>query len=429
MSYSPHIHMLERPKAILYRFIDVFITEGRLKFDYMNIASVNLPLFLDEFFNQKELLDLLEDLRQQSYDERENDPTSPVIFKSTQTPAAIIGSVCFYINWRMKRKCKKVDLGRPNGPDYKLIKWVVAHAMAAGRAAITVHERFVEALKKRHGEGIKQYVYSRLASPAIDTEHKLFAFTSAGDLSGYIDGYFSPDFLSPSEQMSYIQLLHCMGGLQPAEVMLVSTSLEECRLAAEAAYKVVKVKRPGEPKNRTFLLVKDMSAMAFIPLKQSEKSEKSSSSSSGGCGSGPTSSSKSSPTDGIFSSYVPPSKSSGKSQALELAAVTTVNCSKQQLSEGSCATELPSVKQPPSELKSVPPKAAAGGSKCTKTSSSGLKVVPQKTSGTSVGKDSTSQVKAKASSASVAKKMPSKLLVVVQKKTSAAKTADNDKKI
>ena len=218
MSYSPHIHMLERPKAILYRFIDVFITEGRLKFDYMNIASVNLPLFLDEFFNQKELLDLLEDLRQQSYDERENDPTSPVIFKSTQTPAAIIvstgklhfitllnlsslytqGSVCFYINWRMKRKCKKVDLGRPNGPDYKLIKWVVAHAMAAGRAAITVHERFVEALKKRHGEGIKQYVYSRLASPAIDTEHKLFAFTSAGDLSGYIDGYFSPDFLSPS---------------------------------------------------------------------------------------------------------------------------------------------------------------------------------------------------------------------------------------
>ncbi len=230
--------------------------------------------------------------------------------------------------------------------------------------------------------------------------------------------------------MSYIQLLHCMGGLQPAEVMLVSTSLEECRLAAEAAYKVVKVKRPGEPKNRTFLLVKDMSAMAFIPLKQSEKSEKSSSSSSGGgCGSGPTSSSKSSPTDGIFSSYVPPSKSSGKSEALELAAVTTVNCSKQQLSEGSCATELPSVKQPPSELKSVPPKAAAGGSKCTKTSSSGLKVVPQKTSGTSVGKDSTSQVKAKASSASVAKKMPSKLLVVVQKKTSAAKTADNDKKI
>lgn len=220
MSYSPHTPKFARPKAIIYRFLDVFITEGRLKHDYMNIASVHLPTFLEQFFAQKELLDLVEDLRLQSYDEKDKNSSSPVIFKSSQTPTAIIvsmtrilkifswkhflpqGSVCFYMNWHMKRTSQKADLGKANEPDNKLIKWVIAYALATGQGKITVHDRFVDALKSRHGEGINQYLYSLHASSNLDTDRKLMAFTSAGDLSAYIDGYFSTDLLSPSGKRS-----------------------------------------------------------------------------------------------------------------------------------------------------------------------------------------------------------------------------------
>lgn len=98
----------------------------------------------------------------------------------------------------MKKNSKKADLGKHTEPDHRLIKWVVTYSLATGSGTITVHERFVEALKKRHALGIRQFVYSRLASAAVDMERKLLAFTSAGDLTPFIAGYFNPNFLNPS---------------------------------------------------------------------------------------------------------------------------------------------------------------------------------------------------------------------------------------
>lgn len=88
------VPVFKLPRVIIYRFVDVLATEGRMKHDFMTIASGNLQSFLEEFFFQKEVLSLVEDLRMQSYEERERNPNrpSPVVFKATQTKAALIVS-------------------------------------------------------------------------------------------------------------------------------------------------------------------------------------------------------------------------------------------------------------------------------------------------------------------------------------------------
>ena len=90
----PNVPVFDRPRAIIYRFLDVIVTEGRLKHDFMSIASENLQPFLEEFFNHKDMLELIDDLREQSYEERDRYPNlaPPIVFKPTQTPAAIIVS-------------------------------------------------------------------------------------------------------------------------------------------------------------------------------------------------------------------------------------------------------------------------------------------------------------------------------------------------
>ena len=78
------------PKVIIYRFIDVLVTSGRLKFDYVNITSDNLASFLAEFWEQNELIELVNELRELS--RRDNERTtgvSPCVFKTTQAPSMI----------------------------------------------------------------------------------------------------------------------------------------------------------------------------------------------------------------------------------------------------------------------------------------------------------------------------------------------------
>ena len=87
--------LFDRPRVIVYRFVDVIITEGRLKFDYMRMASANLHPFLREFYQEREMQDLIVDLRDQSYETRDQNPNigAPIVFKGTQTRAAVIVSM------------------------------------------------------------------------------------------------------------------------------------------------------------------------------------------------------------------------------------------------------------------------------------------------------------------------------------------------
>lgn len=79
-----------KPKVIVYRFVDVIITAGRLKFDYVNITSEYLAKFIDEFYAEPELIQLLTDLRDMSVDDYERTfRRCPLIFKSSQTKSAV----------------------------------------------------------------------------------------------------------------------------------------------------------------------------------------------------------------------------------------------------------------------------------------------------------------------------------------------------
>lgn len=89
---SPTVPTFDRPRVILYRFVDVLITEGRIKHNYMTMASENLYDFLNEFWHNRDLKELINDMREQSLEERDRNGGGPVIFKESQPPAAIIVS-------------------------------------------------------------------------------------------------------------------------------------------------------------------------------------------------------------------------------------------------------------------------------------------------------------------------------------------------
>ncbi|KAJ6219865.1 hypothetical protein RDWZM_005677 [Blomia tropicalis] len=252
--------LCERPEVILYRFVDVFVTGGRLKFNYVTMTSENLPNFLKEFWGEPELMQLVDDVRELSYDEHE---TNWRVFKACQNAEAIQGSLCLYMNWRMKRSQQAFLGNRTDSPDHRLIKWVTIYALAIGNGSITVHEPYANAVKERSRDGVRQFVLSRMLQSTIDYDRRLLSFTTQGDLSKYIDGYFYVG-LSPDETMSYTMISKLLS-VETNQIMLVTTKLGECEAATKAGCMVIQVKRPQTPKDRTYQRVKDMSCISLKP--------------------------------------------------------------------------------------------------------------------------------------------------------------------
>ena len=83
------VRLLYKPKVIIYRFVDVLITKGRIKNDYIQYTSENIFEFLNEFWGESELMRLVDAIRDQSYDDRELMPLVPIVFKECQNPKAI----------------------------------------------------------------------------------------------------------------------------------------------------------------------------------------------------------------------------------------------------------------------------------------------------------------------------------------------------
>ena len=58
------------------------------------------------------------------------------------------------------------------------------------------------------------------------------------------------------------------------DILFISSSQDECRIAKKAMIQVIKVKRPGEGKNKEFVRVQDMSAIVFGPRNSVAKTDK-----------------------------------------------------------------------------------------------------------------------------------------------------------
>lgn len=69
---------------------------------------------------------------------------------------------------------------------------------------------------------------------------------------------------SISEPGTYEDIANILNVL-PGEMLLISSSARECRMADEAYAQVVKIKLPGDPNQTEFFQLLDMSSIQFGP--------------------------------------------------------------------------------------------------------------------------------------------------------------------
>lgn len=185
------VRNLLKPKVIIYRFIDVLISKGRIKDDYIKMVTDNLLPFLHRFWEEPELLQLIDQVRQESYEDRDEDPCTPLVFKELQNPKAIIDSIAFYINYKCKKDGRpKIGSGRK--PHNQLIRLVVLCSFVTGRGVITINSNKAEAIKERHKLSIQQFVLSSVPATKYDNEmNYMLAYTTSGDLTPFIECFLT----------------------------------------------------------------------------------------------------------------------------------------------------------------------------------------------------------------------------------------------
>ena len=127
-----------KPKMVMFRFLDVIKSKHNLVVELLNYARTHLQDFLVCYWDKPELVDLIEELRDKSTEDKSKQDQSPEIFCLPQTVKAIQDSVLLYVSWKTQTEHVKLDLGIDCPPLQKLLHWVILDGMIDGNFRITI---------------------------------------------------------------------------------------------------------------------------------------------------------------------------------------------------------------------------------------------------------------------------------------------------
>jgi enolase-phosphatase E1 len=114
-------------------------------------------------------------------------------------------------------------------------------AYAAGGLQSHVYDDVEPAFRRLAAAGVPIHVYS---SGSIEAQRLLFRHSTAGDLTGYLAGYFDTTTGPKREAASYARIAATIG-LPPGEVLFVSDVLAELSAARAAGMQTRWMVRPG----------------------------------------------------------------------------------------------------------------------------------------------------------------------------------------
>jgi enolase-phosphatase E1 len=114
-------------------------------------------------------------------------------------------------------------------------------AYAKGTLRSHVYEDVEPALRRLRAAGVPVHVFS---SGSVEAQRLLFAHTVAGDLTGYLAGYFDTTTGPKREAASYTRIAAAIG-VPPGEVLFVSDVIAELDAARAAGMETLWMVRPG----------------------------------------------------------------------------------------------------------------------------------------------------------------------------------------
>lgn len=120
-------------------------------------------------------------------------------------------------------------------------------AYATGALASHVYDDVEPALRRFRAAGVPVHVYS---SGSIEAQRLLFAHSVAGNLTGYLAGYFDTTTGPKRDPASYARIAGAIG-LPPGDVLFLSDVPAELDAARAAGMQTLWIVRPGTPEIAT----------------------------------------------------------------------------------------------------------------------------------------------------------------------------------
>ena len=175
--------------------------------------------------------------------ENEGDPDAPRIISPdsaklglvSMSPAFAVEKSLHYVYWLMDRDRKSTALKSMQGKIWK-------RGFESGELKGTLFEDVPAALARWAREG-RVAIYS---SGSVEAQELLFRYSTFGDLTPLIDGYFDTRTGPKGEADSYASIAREME-VEPAEVLFLSDAVRELDAAREAGCQTRLAVRPGNP--------------------------------------------------------------------------------------------------------------------------------------------------------------------------------------
>ena len=145
-------------------------------------------------------------------------------------------SATLYVHWLMDQDRKSTALKSIQGRVWE-------NGYLSGQLRGQVYADVPPAFERWRAQQRGIYIFS---SGSVLAQKLLFAHTTAGDLTGYIGGYFDTTTGAKAERSSY-ESISAATGAKASEVLFVSDVTAELDAAREAGMRTALCVRPGRP--------------------------------------------------------------------------------------------------------------------------------------------------------------------------------------
>ncbi|MGW1772097.1 acireductone synthase [Streptomyces sp. NPDC002104] len=119
-----------------------------------------------------------------------------------------------------------------------------AEGFARGELVSHFYADVVPALRRWHAEGTALYVYS---SGSVTAQRAWFGHSAEGDLRGLVSGWYDTENAGPKQEAASFRTIAADAGISPDRLLFLSDHAGELDAARQAGWRVVGVRRPGEP--------------------------------------------------------------------------------------------------------------------------------------------------------------------------------------
>ncbi len=190
-------------------------------------ARDHVEQFLRENLDSEEVRADIELLRQEHAEDVSANRNPPVL---DSTVDSIVG----YVEWLIGCDRKSTGLKSLQGKIWR-------RGYLDGSLKSEVFDDVAPAMKRWHEAGLNVSIFS---SGSVLAQQLLFAHTTAGDLTGFIDNYFDTNVGPKIDSDSYRRIAADLG-FDAREIVFISDVVGELEAAKQAGMKTLLVVRPG----------------------------------------------------------------------------------------------------------------------------------------------------------------------------------------